>query len=344
MEEKITYLFGAGASANALPLVKDYRKGDKVVDGLTKSMRNHADTLHLDEFPNHKDYMQEYIKNLWWLADEADKFHTIDTFAKHCYLTDKASLERLKQTLSLYFVFEQLINTKRDSRYLVFLTSILNLMIFPENIRLVPWNYDFQMELTAEMYRQESFHNSYGGASVHSPPFIEYYPPMGNVFPMNSDYYQADTFKLVHLNGIAGIYRQDGTSIFHSCFQNFDELRKESLIDDFVNNRDIKNHLLTFAWEDRTIEAQALNRRLRFGTEAVKDTTILVVIGYSFPFFNRRTDNAIFNAIKESGKLKKIYFQDPNNDGQFLKNQFGLENVDILHEPNVDQFYIPREL
>jgi len=89
-----------------------------------------------------------------------------------------------------------------------------------------------------------------------------------------------------------------------------------------------------------------------------------VVIGYSFPFYNRETDNMIFETIKPS--LQKIYFQDPkpNNNGEFLRKRYGLSKeavtiyedepkftpvgtrpgIDIEHITDTDQFYIPIEV
>ena len=76
----------------------------------------------------------------------------------------------------------------------------------------------------------------------------------------------------------------------------------------------------------------------------IEETNVLVVIGYSFPFFNRDIDNEIFKTLTGKGKLM-IYFQDPLLDGNYLKEQFNLRSdVTIKHIPKIDQFYIPYEL
>ncbi len=48
MSSKITYLLGAGASANALPTVKGYKDlNGKVIDGLSESIRKISDIILL---------------------------------------------------------------------------------------------------------------------------------------------------------------------------------------------------------------------------------------------------------------------------------------------------------
>ena len=42
---------------------------------------------------------------------------------------------------------------------------------------------------------------------------------------------------------------------------------------------------------------------------SIEDADILVVIGYTFPFFNREIDRMIFSQME---CLQKIYIQDPN--------------------------------
>lgn len=87
----------------------------------------------------------------------------------------------------------------------------------------------------------------------------------------------------------------------------------------------------------------------------IAGTTILVVIGCSFPVFNRKIDAELFLAIYPS--LRQIYFQDPYLDGKFLYSQFGFSRIGdtflgqtidreikISWQKNVLQYYVPFEL
>ncbi|PSR03910.1 MAG: hypothetical protein BRD50_04955 [Bacteroidetes bacterium SW_11_45_7] len=74
---------------------------------------------------------------------------------------------------------------------------------------------------------------------------------------------------------------------------------------------------------------------LTCGFKGVRNNEILILIGYSFPFFNRKVDREIFNELKSSGVFKKIYFQDLNNSGEFLRSQFDLsKDIKIEHINN----------
>ena len=73
-------------------------------------------------------------------------------------------------------------------------------------------------------------------------------------------------------------------------------------------------------------------------------TIIMVVIGYSFPFFNREVDKQVLNALKQQPSFRKIYFQNPVLSGEQLKAQFELDDtIGIVHVKDVDNFYIPFE-
>ena len=71
--------------------------------------------------------------------------------------------------------------------------------------------------------------------------------------------------------------------------------------------------------------------------------TILVIIGYSFPFFNREYDRKIIEILKNSG-LNKVYYQDIINKGDFLSSQFNIKNDIIENYDRVGQFFVPPEL
>ena len=74
------------------------------------------------------------------------------------------------------------------------------------------------------------------------------------------------------------------------------------------------------------------------------DTESIVVIGYSFPYFNREIDRTIFAGIPN---LKTIYIQDPNPDAVEPSLRAVLQdgsNVKIEHQKDCTQFYLPREL
>ena len=78
--------------------------------------------------------------------------------------------------------------------------------------------------------------------------------------------------------------------------------------------------------------------------KTTKDTEIVVVIGYSFPFFNRVTDRYIFAGIP---KLMKVYIQDKNTSAvkQAIKAVLPDREVKIIPIEDCDQFFfLPKVL
>jgi len=97
----------------------------------------------------------------------------------------------------------------------------------------------------------------------------------------------------------------------------------------------------------------------------VSDTEILVVIGYSFPNFNREVDQLLFDAMKK--RLRKVYIQVPEGDFETrkfkLRQYFGVEtrrynmprlfsgerNIEEVEEETIfpaigtDEFFLPPE-
>lgn len=107
------------------------------------------------------------------------------------------------------------------------------------------------------------------------------------------------------------------------------------------------NHLISFAWEkgNDTETSLLLKTKLEEAKKLVSDTNILVIIGYSFPFFNRDIDKVVFDHIRSCHSLQKIYYQDPISKGEFLRSQFQLDDsIPIEHIQKVDNFFLPLEL
>lgn len=100
-----------------------------------------------------------------------------------------------------------------------------------------------------------------------------------------------------------------------------------------------KTHL-SFAWE-----YSPNNEKLKtILAKNVEDTEIVVVIGYSFPFFNREMDRYIFSKM---GKLKKVYIQDINPEAVKQSIQAVLPNEKkVFIEPIRDcgQFFSAKRI
>jgi len=230
--------------------------------------------------------------------------------------------------LSIFLVLEQIINPA-DKRYDAFFAAILNdhYSELPENIKVISWNYDSQFEKSYGEYS-----DSYEWERNRS---------MLRISTKNSSRRpRVKGFNIVKLNGSHNIIGDSGHSSYEFCptGNGFDKNALDVILRNYVTSKVKKNRLysgLSFAWEkgDEIIE---------FAKAETFDTDILVVIGYSFPYFNRDVDRAI---IKNMQNLQKVYFQSP--EASALKERFSTIRTDIkdlVSISDVNQFYLPDEL
>lgn len=341
--ERILYYLGAGASAKALPLARsiwdDTTKNEMMpiggieiaypkVRGLAFELEHFLRNNVSDCDENDIEIIKSECKEL---AKKADEFGDVDTYAKYLQLMDSAGeeLDKLKCTLSKYFTIKQLICDAIDKRYLPWLISIMNRKEFPDNIKVLSWNYDSQIQIAAQQLGDDEDLVTQHELLTYRFSMIEAYP--------NLDFQSSQRKpSLIHLNGRAGFsaWRNGYQSAFQAsnCSSN-------NRVVSFLKERELSSGL-HFAWENSDYHKNLMQKVI----DMIRETTIVVVIGYSFPFFNREVDKEIFMKLRVDGKLKKIYFQDPILDGQQLKAQFGLDdNFPIVHIKQTDNFHVPFE-
>lgn len=351
---KVTYLFGAGASANALPLVNELPKRmNELADHWIKGENRNKNLLlseneFFSNFPSKskREYQNQLLDDMKWLSTEAAKHASVDTLAKKFFLkgtSERKNLWRLKNALSMFFIFEQT-RFPADIRYDSFFASILNghSKGFPENIKILTWNYDYQFEKAYSEYSGwsdlEVNQNDLKIISKHSQ--VE--PPMG--------------FAIVKLNGTTAFSDRSGSHILEPLSNITVQLNIETvnaLANYYAAAIEAKEGyypLLSFAWEGEGSKGKTIVDK---AIACAKDTEVLVVIGYSFPFFNREVDRKIIGAMKD---LKKVYFQAP--DAENIKTRFqavrgkdlqdnskdGMPYPELVAYPEVGSFLLPDEL
>jgi hypothetical protein len=106
MADNFLYILGAGASCEAVPLVRDFPKS---LADFAKQLSNCGSLFEKDKpevLANALyDWQQEFIKALKWLATEADQNGSVDTSAKKFFLKgDLQNLKKLKAVLSSFLM------------------------------------------------------------------------------------------------------------------------------------------------------------------------------------------------------------------------------------------------
>jgi len=358
--KNITYLIGAGASAKALPMNISSRELPNLIEALDK-LASDFDKINrhlLDNIDGHRieiksqyqPYFEQRIIDLRWLSTEAKKHDSIDTYAHFLYVNQKREeLIKLKKVLSFYFIFEQRINRKIDKRPLNFLTKIMQKgPTFPENVKIISWNYDFQLQLAATKFYKESKYDKRDATgtiyttSIHRS-LIQYFPALFNGPENDAALY----YSLVHMNGIAGhLYRRDSYKMNPLIDEKITDLNS---LFDWETTEHGHETMLTFAWEndenDRyDIMGHLLHKEALSIVESIANNTdILVIIGYSFPTDNRKFDRIILNIMLS--RIERIYIQNTSRYSNSLLKEFNIEgNIDVVYEENCDRYFIPPEL
>lgn len=335
---KITYLFGAGASYGTVPLVNELQND---IEDFIKSLGTETFIFQADEVFDNEFYKKikknsikaHFVEDLDWLLEQIKSHASIDTLAKKYFLTSKwHELHKLKICFSSYLILKQS-QAIAHSRYDAFYAAILERNLrFPSNIKILSWNYDHQFEKSYAAYSgddridsNQSHLNIVTQNCVHS--------------------ISKEEFAILKLNGTSHILRNNGSEKF-DYFPNFQtKVEKpffELILDNYYRAREKVNNIysgLCFAWE----RASQVDRDvITTAKELTNDTDVLVVIGYSFPYFNRVIDREIIGNMQG---LEKVYFQDPNADNLKIKFQsIRLDITDLVSIKDTDQFFLPFEL
>ena len=410
----VTYLIGAGASANAIPIVSFINtrieellsKIDsyKIIAHIKDSRRSLLlpNTQKLEESvleSNYHNIVDEIIGDLTWLSTASKEHSTIDTLAKKYYLTgDFTSLDRLKKSLITFFTLEQYLfwpshpneeegyffkKNPIDKRYDSFIASVAkrsdNDLVLNGNIKILSWNYDSQLELCLKKFLPQPNELNLIKKKFQIHPNFQSY----NKKSVALDFKR---FALIKLNGTAvwedvpdnpqalpiTIFDKQSTNDIPTIINETEDNFIKQLgiyVDNYRHaywnlpqvNKLQPTHLLQFAWEHETDEVPKYNGISDNLTDAIsiaEQTEILVVIGYSFPVFNREIDKLLFDVMFKSNRdermLKKVYIQDlfPKKIESTMKSAFmifqsyGPDEIEIKfqHEDNLNQFVIPYEL
>lgn len=364
----VTYFLGAGASANAIPVVENFNI--ELKNFCEKLYDSYFQYLFKDkEMPYTLEQRFELLINRKWntlkeinvklcsfalqfdsLLNDLNHHNTIDTLAKRFYLSEGVFCQKLvclKALLNIFFLDIQFNNNKLDRRYDTLIATMLqsknDRLAMPPNINFVTWNYDLQFEIALKKYSNKKFIDIQHKYQIS--PSVSYDNPTN----VNSS-----KFSMIKLNGTAGIF--DVTNSNEHSLQNIDDLlpdiiSSEELIDLFLelynNKKRTCLNFFRYSWEtyniNRFISCDLREESTNQAMKIFSNTKTLVVIGYSFPDFNRDVDLKLFRSLPA---YSTIYIQDTNprviknveNIFPFLKDKFivvnYIDDVNLFHIPN----------
>ena len=319
MSKVFLYLLGAGASSQVLPLASTFSErltafaNDLKKAGPKKPRASDADPV----WGNDRDYLFDAVN---WLATEPSHHFSVDTFAKKLFFRGNIQyLKKLKAVLSAYLVIEQSRNHV-DRRYDAFFASILKFdssrrVSLPEHLRILTWNYDTQLE--------KAF---YGFCDNHDMVIQDV----------------AFSNRIYRINGRCGTNPPGriGNS-FRAILNSTNKPAWEAginLYKEYMAEPSSPEPEIHFAWEDPT-----QNKLKNVGRKLLPEVTDLVVIGYSFPYFNREIDDIIF---KQFDNLFRVYLQFPDGIHASIEERIKkllIKEVNVIRVTSTDLFFIPDD-
>jgi hypothetical protein len=338
---KTTYYLGAGASYNALPIWN--AQGNSMVE-VSNHILDKLNKVDSTSILFNNEILKNFANKLTEYGRVAVEFGSIDIYARRLHLLgDVNELNELKYCLSVYFdlwenfIFKgQKINSEKDiffdkidKRYLSLLSVILekttSIPKLNNSVSFVTWNYDLQVEMS---------YNSFLPNKSNSFEDIN----LGLSFMDSSDI--NEKLDVIHLNGYRGIFKFEDKIYSTVKVKNLDNFGSylTGLLENYKQFKDSTSDYrdcIKYAWESDSKSIEKAKKIMR-------ETDILIIIGYSFPSFNRKIDSELIREF-EKGGYHKIIYQDPNANQDIINSIFR-NPVDVqIEKINTKQFYIPHE-
>jgi len=324
MGKKITYLLGAGASYQACPIWKE--QGEKMIELANKFLLEEKKKFDTKK-PMDLTEQEDILWDIGYFGNKALEYGTVDTYAKKLHLSDdyERELQRLKLAVSVFFtLWESTNDTIKerkgerikdiDIRYISLLAAVLEKTStkdpkLKDNVKFVTWNYDLQLERAFKTFCLS--HSDWDYVSKNLS------------FRVNNNSDNRD-LEVCHLNGYNGYYylnRENETNKEYDTLDRTDSKNITEILDEIgftsteIRRKGVRiNDHINFAWESGNL---LVDRTREQAKKIFSETDILVIIGYSFPPFNKEIDDLLFNEL--SGRKIAIYYQDPEASIDYLK-------------------------
>lgn len=332
---EVGYLLGAGASAGCLPVVNGMAENAlQLKKELRLLINKNQATISVKTGTQISAITNAFNRIIDKIGKICSEHSSIDTYFKKLFLKNgcdatDADYVKLKNEFSVYLTLVQIL-IKPDKRYDNFWASVLRRRdVPPGKIKIMSWNYDFQVE---KSYCEFSGINDLNKVITKLPVST----------PGRHDRkLDANSFQFIKWNGSARFRDDHNEYGYYYCdLPTSDTIA--NLVTLYIRYNEAKKegnfgyiHELKFAWEDFP-----RNNLIESCSDVLNNIEILVIIGYTFPFFNRAIDEYLFEKMKN---LKKIIIQDPRSD--WVKERLlEIVKLPIETKSDLDQFFFPKEL
>ncbi|MBN8663686.1 MAG: hypothetical protein J0L83_03885 [Chitinophagales bacterium] len=344
-KKNITYLLGAGASANQIPIVKKFDKG---VLGLIEALEFHTKSFfgyikNNETAKSYQDVSLEFITDLREFLNNIGNHESIDTYAKKLFIRNEIDkYEKTKLLITLIFFYFESNKKQKEKRYDTFFASILlsSHNKFIANFNIISWNYDTQFEIA---YSNYSMNENYDFNK-------QILNVVNSTNSLSNNLYDIP-FNLFKINGSATLSdknNNDITPIVNKCISKLSEEELLKIILEYYYEHskypETIYSKIKYAWENESNSKWDL--LIEKAIEVVKKSDYLICIGYSFPFFNRNIDSKLLNAFSRNPSMyKEFHIQDfePERIKQIVESHEFIEKIQSHKMTREDEpFYLPR--
>lgn len=350
---KVTYFLGAGASYYSIPILNS--QGRSMIDvGYLIKNEIHPDKGEYFEEKfkaiTKNEYLSDLSERIINFGNKAMEYGSLDIYARRLHLLGNyKELNDLKFCLSVYFEIwesyayeilgmnlfsgESKSYDPIDKRYLSLLSVLLEESTgnpkLPDSVSFLSWNYDLQLE------------RAYASFLSNPDTHID---ELNGSFQYRNHGIKKRVNDIIHLNGYRGFFKYDGEHfpISRKKHEDFKSLLLE-LIDNQkqfrkVGGKEISiKESIQYAWEEK-------DAQLGEAIKVMDETNVLIIIGYSFPSFNRKIDSQLIKVFEKSNQsYKKVIYQDPGANLDLVNSIFSDADNMVKVMTNTDQFHIPHE-
>ena len=372
---------GAGASYNSIPTIKGDENRSSLVDYIYETLLSftHSNGVFNNfEESNESKELFEFARNEGlYTATQFREYGTPDTYARSLYLKGvqhTKDYDNIRVTLSLFFVlwkfekqnlftrigdFISLPDTRplnyhfegNDSRYTSFFASILNpgkgVPSFPDNLKILTWNYDSEIEDVLLKY------------FLRRSPNLQM---LNTVFNL-SNFHENENLINKNIIKLNGNYYDVNEPIDNS-FSSIIDSENDELIINMNQSLHRFNTLLLkrkyrptiqFSWDNLNYEFSNLpnDEKITINFKSLEnilhEAERLIIIGYSFPIFNREMDSFMIRSFLGSKPdMKAIHIQNTENSMDGIKQRIRALSgyygkLNFQEHLGLDEFYIPFE-
>ena len=347
MSKELTYILGAGASYQSIPVVKSF--SNRFSTFLLFLHNFYSESNDFNNGRGRIQYLKDYHEIGEALYRDFLNHQSFDTYFKKLFHTKQEDqIQLAKKFLHLYFIWEhslqmeskpQLFNetifwkqSQIDRRYDAMIAGLLKPIMGKSEVfcrtNFISWNYDLNLISSIKNFFSpiETFGEFFKEITIQN-----------NVWKIGD--------QITIMNGFFYSKHYDSQKIITDNIYK-DIFGKKLIGTDYLTSSFIDNdsETIRFAWESE-------NSISELAKETIKKSDEIVVIGYTFPLYNRLIDHDYFNGILLGGKT--IYFQDPQSEKlkESIKTDFdiriNMENstdnnhTSIKAIENCDSFFIP---